>query len=304
MQIGRQSSMFARIQERTIIFSGRIHRWVRSQATPQTADRSVASNKAKANCAVFSNAPARATVRTKNYPTRPQDDKKFSFTACPNSHTARPHARADFSHSSFETRKITEDNGKLCKRLMEISTTNTGQFANNMCSGGGASAGKIPANMAAAAVNRRKSETKIAQENLAIYKRLQAIKPSKDISRNTLGKDFEKSRGYMNNARKLPDGGVAAARKLPEPGHTTATASVLASPARKPAAAPMEASPPPPRQAEPQAAAVTGEDVPEARPSAEAATVPEAAVPPPEPAPAPPADDDDAVEEEDIGEEV
>jgi hypothetical protein len=64
--------------------------------------------------------------------------------------------------------------------------------------------GKLaPANIAAASVNRRKKEDVIAQQNLALYKRLQAIKPSGDVSRNTLAKSFQTAQGYGANARKF-----------------------------------------------------------------------------------------------------
>ena len=52
-------------------------------------------------------------------------------------------------------------------------------------------------------MNRRKKEDVVAQQNLALYKRLQAIKPSGDVSRNHLAKSFQTAQGYGANARKF-----------------------------------------------------------------------------------------------------
>ncbi len=46
------------------------------------------------------------------------------------------------------------------------------------------------------------------QENLAIYKRLQGVKPSSDVSRDVLVKHFAQQSQYGANARKFKGPGV------------------------------------------------------------------------------------------------
>ncbi len=75
-----------------------------------------------------------------------------------------------------QVKKISADNMKLCNRLVEISKGTPNPAYNNTLSVGHAAAtgAKLsPANVSSAAVNRHKKDDKIAQENLALYKRLQ-----------------------------------------------------------------------------------------------------------------------------------
>jgi hypothetical protein len=122
-----------------------------------------------------------------------KDGTRLTFSGAPNNSTAKPQARDSYSHTRFEVMKISDDNSKLCKRLLEISTAS------------GAAFGPPPVHLeeSAAAVNRRRREDRIALENLAIYKRLQSVKPSPDISRDTLSKHFAAQKAYGANARKV-----------------------------------------------------------------------------------------------------
>ena len=129
----------------------------------------------------------------------------FTFSASPNAGRARVLARNDFSHNSFEAMKISADNNKLCKRLLEISSTTkpSPEFQNNM-SVASAAIGKLaPGNVSAAGINRRKKEDSIAMENLAIYQRLQAVRPTSDVARDSLTKAFIQNKTYGNNVRKF-----------------------------------------------------------------------------------------------------
>ena len=121
-------------------------------------------------------------------------------------------------------------------------------------------AGKLaPGNIAAASVNRRRKEDKIAQENLALYQRLQGIKPSRDVQRNTLEKDFQAAQNYGANARKfrappVPEPiGVRRQQGPPSPTKQPQSSNGYAAPADKPAApspAPPPAAAPPAEEAE------------------------------------------------------
>ncbi|EFJ43982.1 hypothetical protein VOLCADRAFT_106604 [Volvox carteri f. nagariensis] len=152
---------------------------------------------------------------------------KLTFTGPPNTQRAAPTVKPDYSHSKYEVKKINSDNIKLCNRLVEISRAPPNPAYNNALSVGSAVVtGKLaPANVAAATVNRHRKEDKIAQENLALYKRLQAVKPSPTINREVLNKDYAKTVAYGENARKV---------KAPPPQQTatnggTSTAKLAAS---------------------------------------------------------------------------
>ncbi|GIL67795.1 hypothetical protein Vafri_21070 [Volvox africanus] len=130
---------------------------------------------------------------------------KLTFTGPPNTQRAAPTVKPDYSHSNYEVNKINSDNVKLCNRLVEISRAPPNPAYNNALSVGSAVVtGKLaPANVAAATVNRHRKEDKIAQENLALYKRLQAVKPSPSVNRDVLNKEFVKTQAYGENARKV-----------------------------------------------------------------------------------------------------
>lgn len=139
---------------------------------------------------------------------------KFTFSGAPHTNMAKKYERSDYSHSQYEVMKITADNNKLCKKLLEISSgPRSNQFSNPPLQG--ANGKPAPAYTSPAAVNRRKKEDLIAQENLALYKRLQAVKPSKEIRREALAKDFEAQQAYGVNARKYRPAVAAPAQQKP-----------------------------------------------------------------------------------------
>eukprot|EP00197_Chlamydomonas_leiostraca_P002734 CAMPEP_0202859376 /NCGR_PEP_ID=MMETSP1391-20130828/1517_1 /ASSEMBLY_ACC=CAM_ASM_000867 /TAXON_ID=1034604 /ORGANISM="Chlamydomonas leiostraca, Strain SAG 11-49" /LENGTH=346 /DNA_ID=CAMNT_0049538403 /DNA_START=54 /DNA_END=1094 /DNA_ORIENTATION=+ len=142
-----------------------------------------------------------------------QPSSKLTFTGPPDASTAKKQVRADYSHSNYQVMKITSENNKLCQRLLEISSSPA-----KGAPGGPAPKQPVAVGHSAATVNRRRREDKIAQENLAIYKRLQAIKPSKDVSRETLSKEFKAQQDYGRNARKFRDPHAPAATGSPRAG--------------------------------------------------------------------------------------
>jgi len=93
--------------------------------------------------------------------------QKFTFTGPPANHTAKKFERLDYSHSAFEQMRINADNGKLCKKLLEISTHAAPTAIANR------QKPLPPAPLSGAAINRRRREDKIARDNLTIFKRLQ-----------------------------------------------------------------------------------------------------------------------------------
>ena len=117
-----------------------------------------------------------------------------------------PHKRADFSQSNARLLKIAHDNELLVKRLTEISRQAPA------CRG--AAPRPAPCITASAAVNRRRGAAAVAAQNLALYQRLVAIRPSKDISRDTLGAAAAAAERYRANCSQFkaaPAGGGGAA---------------------------------------------------------------------------------------------
>ncbi|PNH00836.1 hypothetical protein TSOC_013318, partial [Tetrabaena socialis] len=179
---------------------------------------------------------------------------KLTFTGPPDAGRARPNAKPDFSHTKFEVGKISSDNSKLCNRLVEISRAAPNPaYANPLSVGAAAVTGKLaPANVSPAAVNRHKKEDKIAQENLALYKRLQGIKPTPGINREGLTKDFEKTQAYADNARRYRPVAVTHSAAVTYP--------------KKPSSPPVMPPPPPPPPPAPTSAAATYAPAPTAAP--------------------------------------
>jgi len=87
-----------------------------------------------------------------------------------------------------------------------------------------------PCNTASAAVNRRKGAAVIAAQNLALYQRLVAIRPSKDISRQTLGAAADAAEKYRLNCSQFKPGQLMMKGTGGEAGSGRASS---ASPARR-----------------------------------------------------------------------
>ena len=147
---------------------------------------------------------------------------KLTFTSKPQNNTARKFLNPDYSHNTFQKRQIEEDNEKIGKRLLEIVTT------------GPLAVETAPMPQSSAAINRRKQEQKIAQENLRFYKKLQAVKPTPNISRDTHAKHHQAQTAYGENARKF----------RPQPTYATPTSPSATSPRRSPATSPKRTGPP------------------------------------------------------------
>eukprot|EP00798_Chlamydomonas_sp_ICE-L_P007226 gene7226-333_t len=234
-------------------------------AAPKAAAAAKPSPKAKAAPLEKAPSPTRAS------PVKPNPKDPFTFSSLPNTVMAKPHSRNDFSHNRFDVMKMNEDNQKLCKRLLEISgQKHTNDYSNNLSVAAHVGQKLPPANIANSSVTRRKKEDKIAAENLALYKRLQGIKPSRELNRNGLNKDFQAAQGYGANARKFrpafnyeANGGMPPPESPPPaspPRRVPAPAPAPSPPPRKapapapsppPRRAPAPAPPPPPRKEEP-----------------------------------------------------
>ncbi|GAB4813216.1 hypothetical protein N2152v2_000262 [Parachlorella kessleri] len=126
---------------------------------------------------------------------------KFSFSAPP--HVPRPKTaiRHNYSHTPQRVRQILLDNEALVKRLGEITYKGSKmeeQFAKH---------DKAVTTMeSGCAVRRAMAASKVVRENLELFKRLQAAKPSPTVSRKEHRKSFDKSRDYVANLAMMRQG--------------------------------------------------------------------------------------------------
>ncbi|KAG1665637.1 hypothetical protein FOA52_011231 [Chlamydomonas sp. UWO 241] len=176
------------------------------------------------------------------------NNSKFTFSGAPASVANRrpPPIKGDYSHTAYESRHMANQNKALGRKLMDMAKAPTPleMRARPLLPPGGIL-------MSAGALTRKKREAEIVQGNLAMFRRLQAVKPSPDVARVALERDFVKSLGFGNNARKVKDPGPVTS----PPRHTTtATTSTTsgasqrsaaepAAPAAAPATAPAAAAP-------------------------------------------------------------
>lgn len=83
------------------------------------------------------------------------------------------------------------------QRISQISARKNG-FADDKP---WSSAAPKSSQQSSAEINRRRQAEKIAKDNLAMFKRLQSIKPSSDISRQRLDREHQLNRKYMEMHR-------------------------------------------------------------------------------------------------------
>ncbi|CAG9462250.1 unnamed protein product [Pedinophyceae sp. YPF-701] len=119
---------------------------------------------------------------------------KRTFTAAPNVPFPNRHARENHSFLPHDLEEINRANKALVDRISEISTR-PGEFAKIKSTARGPKE-------SSQAINRRKQAEKIAQENLAMFKRLQATKPSADLNRKKLAADAAKNAYISRNMQK------------------------------------------------------------------------------------------------------
>lgn len=137
---------------------------------------------------------------------RAADGRVLTFSKPPYTVKAKPYGRIDYSHSKNRLMKIAHDNQLLVDHLTVISKAVPSVTKD-------AAAPPAPGNTASAAVNRRRKAKTIAQENHALYQRLVAIRPSKDISRDTLEAGYRQNEIYRDNCTQFkPTHSKAAAQ--------------------------------------------------------------------------------------------
>jgi hypothetical protein len=98
--------------------------------------------------------------------------------------------------------KIGHDNELLVNRLTEIAGAEPAWRKGLRRAG--------PGNTTSAAVNRRRAAGTIAAQNLQLYSRLVAIRPSADISRATLAAAASEADKYRANCSQFKPAGAGA----------------------------------------------------------------------------------------------
>ncbi len=130
--------------------------------------------------------------------------RDLTFSSAP-AHASRaaPMPRASYSHTRAESERIHAENGKLGRRIEEIGSRRPEQGLAPAAGGGGRLAvHPPPPGESRAAATRRRQEQRVAQENLALFKRLQSVKPSTDVSREALSKHATAQRAHERIASR------------------------------------------------------------------------------------------------------
>eukprot|EP00955_Chlamydomonas_euryale_P002797 29717-Chlamydomonas_euryale.AAC.10 len=146
----------------------------------------------------FGNAPLAEAPRRKVFMAPAPNNSKFSFSAAPACINARrTHIRADYSHSPNDIWNMQRQNKALCQRLLDISKAPLAPEYWQRVEHGAAGA------LSSQTKARQRHEQEIVKGNLQLYKRIQAAKPSSDVSRKKLEKDYEKSQMHVKHLRKF-----------------------------------------------------------------------------------------------------
>jgi len=122
--------------------------------------------------------------------------RRLTFTKTPVVPRAKPQQRSDFTHSPNQLRKIGHENSILVDKIAKISAR--GKESPKMVEPTSPDKLKV-ASVSSAAVNRKKTYDKIAEENLKMYNRLQQIKPSAEIQRKNLDAAHKQNIEYRRN---------------------------------------------------------------------------------------------------------
>jgi len=123
----------------------------------------------------------------------------LTFSGPPHVPRAVPHPRRNQTFSPDNLREIQRENQILVQRISQISARKNG-FADDKP---WSSAAPKSSQQSSAEINRRRQAEKIAKDNLAMFKRLQSIKPSSDISRQRLDREHQLNRKYMEMHRTV-----------------------------------------------------------------------------------------------------
>ncbi|KAL3136670.1 hypothetical protein ABBQ38_005911 [Trebouxia sp. C0009 RCD-2024] len=112
--------------------------------------------------------------------------KALAMRQSPSKH-AKKLQRKNFSHSEARLREIKRENKMMVDRLAHVAPSQS-------------QTPLPPVPVASAGVNRRKAADSINEQNYAIFRRLQAVQPSKEICREQLELDFKANQQYVQNA--------------------------------------------------------------------------------------------------------
>lgn len=105
-------------------------------------------------------------------------------------------ARSAKTNYTFDSTRL-DDIGRGNERLMNALTRI------NRGSSKPAAARRPVKKRSSASINRRRANNKIMDENLAFLKRLQSVKASSSLSRDTMAKESRKQKKFANNCRQV-----------------------------------------------------------------------------------------------------
>ncbi|XP_023244717.1 cilia- and flagella-associated protein 97-like isoform X1 [Centruroides sculpturatus] len=103
-------------------------------------------------------------------------------------------ARKNMSFSNEEVRQIDHENQRLLKKILTQQNRPTSKYLGQKS--------RIPqSHVSSSAINRLKQQRQIELENLALLKRIESAKPSRDISRTHLLRDYERLSSFSYSSR-------------------------------------------------------------------------------------------------------
>eukprot|EP01025_Chloroclados_australasicus_P014006 TRINITY_DN16558_c0_g1_i1.p3 TRINITY_DN16558_c0_g1~~TRINITY_DN16558_c0_g1_i1.p3 ORF type:complete len:142 (-),score=10.29 TRINITY_DN16558_c0_g1_i1:301-726(-) len=125
--------------------------------------------------------------------------QQLTFTAPPSVQRAKVLPRVDYTFTPERLDEIKHQNNHLLLKLVEINNRSLPQNQKKTQR----KPKKLPCMVAPAAINRKLQNQRIQQENMEIYERLQAVKPSKDLAIKTMLKHSDKQSAYQKICSKF-----------------------------------------------------------------------------------------------------
>uniref|UniRef100_A0A8D0HDR6 Cilia- and flagella-associated protein 97 n=1 Tax=Sphenodon punctatus TaxID=8508 RepID=A0A8D0HDR6_SPHPU len=123
-----------------------------------------------------------------------------------------PGSKKNYSFTNEEVRQIDQENQRLLKELSRHSTK-----PRSKSTGLKKPAGPGP-KLYHSAINRQKEQQRIERENLALLKRLEAVKPTVGMKRSEQLMDYQRQMGYLNSSPSTRRGKSALSQLSPSRG--------------------------------------------------------------------------------------
>eukprot|EP01024_Parvocaulis_polyphysoides_P031934 TRINITY_DN28749_c0_g1_i1.p1 TRINITY_DN28749_c0_g1~~TRINITY_DN28749_c0_g1_i1.p1 ORF type:complete len:194 (-),score=17.97 TRINITY_DN28749_c0_g1_i1:188-769(-) len=128
---------------------------------------------------------------------------QLTFTAPPDVSRAKLLPKVDYTFNDDRLGEIKQENNHLLLKLVEINNRSLPQ---NQSKGKGVKQNgsrSLPCAVAPASLNRKLHSKRIVSENMALYQRLQAVKPTNYLSRKQMDKHCQLQQKYQKICTKF-----------------------------------------------------------------------------------------------------